>query len=612
MKFKNLLNKKPFFYPFLLISFLLVGFIVVIQIKPSNSLVILFTHDLHSNLDEYNMPCDNDNVVIRGGYARLYSAIQNELKNKEGDTLVVDAGDFSMGTLFHAIRSTHSPELVTMGLMGYDVTTFGNHEFEFGLASLAQALLAAKKNSQGRLPVIVASNTVVGPQASSLEIFREAYAEYPVLPYIIIKRAGLKIGLFGLIGKDAAIYAPEAGPVIFSGPIEAARKAVKILRDKEKVDMVICLSHSGIWAQDSISEDEILAKEVPGIDVVISGHTHSVLGAFIRVANTYIAASGCYGRYLGRLVVIRNSDGSFKVQDYKIIPITASLPEDPKISSLIDSYKKEIDKEYLCAFNYHYGQVLTEAAFSLAEPDWDNCLDRERCITSGIGDLVTDAFVYAVKKAEGDNYRGISLTLEGFGQIRVPIAKGLITVNDAMRLMALGTGPDDRAGAGLVTFWLTAEEIKKVLEIETTFAPIHYDMHLQIRGMRFSYDPKGEPFARIRKVEVEAPEGSWQLLEDNRLYRVCTDWKMLLMRPSLEQVSAGKIIFIPKDEAGKVIDDLKTARVFVDAEKSLELKAWVAVAMYLESFLQLPLEYRRARNSIIKTNGIIPAGIDER
>ncbi len=600
MNIKNLLNKKLFFSSVLLVLFLLIGFVVVIQTKPTHNLVILFTHDLHSNLDDYTMPSDNDNVVITGGYARLYSAIENELKAKEDDTLVVDAGDFSMGTLFHTIRSTHSPELITMGLMGYDVTTFGNHEFEFGSGHLAQALLVAKKNNQGRLPAIVASNTVVDPQADSLETFRRAYAEYPVLPYTIIKRAGLKIGLFGLIGKDAAIYAPEAKPVIFSDPIEAARKAVEILRNKEKVDMVICLSHSGTWADKSISEDEILAKEVPGIDVIISGHTHSVLDAFIRVCNTYVVACGCYSRYLGRLVVARNSDGSFRAQDYKIMPITSSLPKDPKISSLIESYKKEIDKEYLFAFNYHYGQVLTETAFSLTEPDWDNCFDRARCMTSGIGDLVTDAFAYAVKKVEGDNYRDISLTLEGFGQIRVPIAKGSITVNDAMRLMALGIGPDDRAGAGLVTFWLTKDEIKRVLELETTFAPIHYDMHLQIRGMRFSYDPNGEPLARIRKVEVEVPYGKWQLLEDNRLYRVCTDWKILLMRPSLEQVSGGKIIFIPKDETGKIIDDIRTTRVFVDAEKSLELKAWGAVAMYLESFPQVPLEYRRAKINITK------------
>lgn len=604
MNFKNLLNKKLFFSSVLLILFLLIGFVVIIQTKSSNRLTILFTHDLHSNLDEYAMPVDNDNVVITGGYARLYSAIQNELKDKEDDALVVDAGDFSMGTLFHTIRSTHSPELITMGLMGYDVTTFGNHEFEFGVRPLAQALLAAKKNNQGRLPVIVASNTVVDPQVTSLETFRKACVEYPVLPYVIIKRARLKIGLFGLMGKDAAIYAPEAKPVIFSDPIDAARKAVEILRHKEKVDMVICLSHSGTWKDKSISEDEILAKEVTGIDVIISGHTHSVLGAFIRVGNTYIVSSGCYSRYLGRLVLARNSDGSFQAQDYKIIPITSTLPEDPKISSLIDSYKKEIEKEYLSSFKYHYGQVLTETTFSLLEPDWGNCLPQPSCVTSGLGDLVTDAFVYAVRKAEGDNYRDISLALEGYGQIRVPIAKGPITVNDAMRLLALGAGLDDRAGAGLVAFWLTGDEIKKILELETTFAPIHYDMHLQIRGMRFSYDPKGEPLARIKEVEVESPYGSWQPLEGNRLYRVCTDWKMLLMRPSLEQLSGGKIIFIPKDETGKIIDDIKTTRVFVDAEKSLELKAWGALAMYLESFPQVPLEYRQAKINITKIDEV--------
>ena len=162
---------------------------------------MLFTHDMHSNLDEYATPSDNDGVVITGGYARLSTAIQNERKGKEGDTLVVDAGDFSTGMLFHTIRSAYALELVAMGMMDYDATTFGNHEFEFGPGPLAQCLLAAKRHSKGGLPAIIASNTVVDSQAPELAAFRKVYTAYPVVPYKIIERAGLKIGLFWFDGK---------------------------------------------------------------------------------------------------------------------------------------------------------------------------------------------------------------------------------------------------------------------------------------------------------------------------------------------------------------------------------------------------------------------------
>ena len=111
-----------------------------------------------------------------------------------------------------------------MGRMGYDATTLGNHEFEFGPGPLAQCLLAAKSHSKGGLPAIIASNTVVDSQAPEFAAFRKAYTAYPVVPYKIIKRAGLKIWLFGLMGKDASIYAPEAQPVRFSDYVDAAPK----------------------------------------------------------------------------------------------------------------------------------------------------------------------------------------------------------------------------------------------------------------------------------------------------------------------------------------------------------------------------------------------------
>ena len=577
-------------------------------LKPAE-LVILFTHDLHSNLAPYPVPSSDESVIKTGGYARLATAISRERLGKEDKTLVLDAGDFSMGTLFHTIRETRSSELVLMGLMGYDATTFGNHEFDFGPAYLGRALLAAKKQNRGKLPAIVASNSVFDSKAAELAEFSKAYNEYPVLPYTVIRRGRLVIGLFGLVGKDAALYVPEAKPVTFSDPIEAARKTIGILRGKEKVDMVICLSHSGTWLDKTISEDEILAKSVPGIDVIISGHTHSVLDPYIKVKNTYIVSSGSYGRYLGRLVVSRGLGGSFKAVDYKNIAITSELPEDANIAGLIKSFEKEIDQAYLARFGYNYGQVLAQAPFSLPEPDWGKCQDRVKCMTSGLGDLVTDAFIYAVKKSEGENYREISLAFEGFGQIRSPIAKGPVTVNDAFRLLALGIGPDGVFGSGLCAFWLSGAEIKKALELETTVARAKHDLRLQISGMRFSYEPRAPAFERVRLVEVLMPDGQYQPLVDSRLYRVATGWKVLLMRKNLELLSGGKISFVPKDEAGNIIADLASTRVFVDSAKTIELKSWLAVAMYLQSFPsgpeglpEIPEEYRNPQAKVLIVN----------
>ncbi len=572
---------------------------------PWHTLTILFTHDLHSNLEEYPMPWQ-DKVIIAGGYARLSTAIQRERWGREKNTLVLDAGDFSMGTLLHTVRSRFSPELIAMGAMGFDATTFGNHDFEFGLDQLADALLAAKRLAKTKLPVIVASNLVVDKRIPSLKYFYSAYAKYPVLPYLIIQRAGMRIGIFGLMGKDAASFIPEATPVRFSNRFRAAYKTVLLLRREKKVDMVICLSHCGTWQDRAISEDEILARRVPGIDVIISGHTHTVLKPYIKVRNTYIVSSGAYGRYLGRLEVIKKDQRGFRVLDYRIIPVNSDMPSDQRITGLIRPLRQEVDKEYLARFGYHYGQALAQSDFSLVDFNWQE-KKREKIVNSGLGDLVTDAFIYAVRKTEGADYRDISLAVEGFGQIRSSLARGNITVNDAFRVLGLGRGLDDLSGYALVTFWLTGSEIKKILEIETTLAVSKTDRHLQISGMRFTYDPKAPAFKRVQKVEVEMPDGKLQALEDERLYRVCTNWKTLAMSPVIKLISLGKISFVPKDEFGNPIRDINSTRILIDRNSGRELKEWLALAMYLESFPrlnglpQIPAQYRYLQKRVTAT-----------
>src|SRR5699024_2720838 len=126
--------------------------------KEANETVdILFTHDLHDNFYPFEVS-EGGETYTAGGYARLYTAIQQE-KKEAPDALLVDAGDYSMGSLFQTINPTHAPELRMMGEMGYDVTTFGNHEFDFRPEGLADSLSAAKESGDP-LPKIVASNTI--------------------------------------------------------------------------------------------------------------------------------------------------------------------------------------------------------------------------------------------------------------------------------------------------------------------------------------------------------------------------------------------------------------------------------------------------------------------
>jgi len=160
--------------------------------EAGQKLTILFTHDLHS----YFLPQREAGALgERGGYARIASLI-SERRAQGGDcVLVVDAGDFSMGTLFHTLFTREAAELVTMTDMGYDVLTLGNHEFDFGPEKLAQALLVARSR-RPQPPAIVASNLSLEPPSLTCPDKKGRCREYPIKPYVVITKGKYVLGFW--------------------------------------------------------------------------------------------------------------------------------------------------------------------------------------------------------------------------------------------------------------------------------------------------------------------------------------------------------------------------------------------------------------------------------
>jgi 5'-nucleotidase / UDP-sugar diphosphatase len=203
---------------------------------------------------------------------------------------------------------------------------------------------------------------------------------------------------------------------------------------------------------------------------------------------------------------------------------------------------------------------------------------------SGLGNLVTDAFRHAMKIIESGSHDRIALAIEPVGMIRTDLIAGTITVDDVFRVMALGQGFDGKAGYPLVTFWLTGKEIRSLFEVETTLALQKNDAHLQISGMRFFYRADAPPFQRVQNVDVEDDSGGFSPLAEDRLYRVCTNLNMFLMRKFLQQASGGQISFVPKDTQGVPVSVLQSLVAHSQTLlRAPELKEWVALAMYLQS-----------------------------
>jgi len=566
---------------FLILLFLLVlpsAGLKAADVCSEKELMILFTHDLHSYFLPHRILTENGQQLQQGGYARMAYVINEQRRLHSNKTILVDAGDFSMGTLFHTSFMTEASELRLMGKMGYDVTTFGNHDFDFHPDGLAKMLTTAKLNGKA-LPKIVASNVALSKNAPGDAMLKKSFADYPVRDYIIIERNGLRIGLFGIMGKDASIDTPFAKPVTFADPITESKRIVDILRNKEKVDIVICLSHSGTSADKSRSEDEILAAAVPQIDIIISGHTHTVLKEPIIIGKTIIVSSGSYGEYLGKLAIRYEKQNGVTMKSYELKNISADVLEDKVIASEISQYKEIINQTFLAPQHLTYDDVIAESDFNMESLSSAYRNPRE----TGLGDLIADAYRAAIRQVEGANYRHVHFALQPLGVIRDSFKKGKITVADIFQVLSLGIGPDKIAGYPLVSFYINGKELKDILEVHTTIAPLEKDdAYLQISGVKFTYNPRRVWFDRVTSVEVEDENGIFQSLDKNMLYRVCANYYTATLIEYVDSASHGLIKVQPKDQYGNSLPDLKSAIVYI--KKPVELKEWLALTLYLRSF----------------------------
>ena len=258
----------------------------------SVKLTILHTNDVHSRIDAF--PMDGGQYQGLGGVAAR-SYLINAIRREEENVLLLDAGDIFQGTPYFNVFKGE-PELKAMSAMAYDGGTIGNHDFDAGLDNLAMQL-----NKHARFPILIANYDFAGtPMESNYQ------------PYKIIKKGGLKIGLFGLGIELKGLVADSLyGNTKYLEPIAVANKTAGLLKDKG-CDMIICLSHLGYqYANEKVS-DVALAKETQHIDLIIGGHTHTFLEAPVSVKNklgedVVINQVGYAGIMLGRLDYIFES-----------------------------------------------------------------------------------------------------------------------------------------------------------------------------------------------------------------------------------------------------------------------------------------------------------------
>jgi 5'-nucleotidase/UDP-sugar diphosphatase len=388
------------------------------------NLTILHTNDTHGHLMPYSYPetADADSEVAHlvsrkniGGAARRATLVKKIRAEKGHDTLLLDAGDICDGTPF-SIEYHGDADIAAMNAIGYDLACPGNHEFNNTVDQLI------KLRSDAHFPILCANARFKSP-------------DKPVyLPYIIKEIGGAKIAFFGLTTYDARTYTAAKDSMNMQEPIEAAKKLVPELR--KQADLVVAITHIGF------DVDQRMAYDVPGIDVIVGGHTHTMLSQPLYIASSVISDSLIkptiivqnyqWAGTLGRLdlTLQRAENGTWSIPKYHgaLLPITSTIPEDPKVAQVVSTYWGPIKSKYAA--------VIGEATddFASKGPDYAEY------------NFVADA----VREQMGTEF-----DLENQGGVRAPLTKGTITYQDMATL--------DPFGNTLVTFKVTGRQLKEIL-----------------------------------------------------------------------------------------------------------------------------------------------------
>ncbi len=424
------------------------------------TLNIIYTNDIHGTI----LPVeDKKNYLVRepfGGVSYMGTIIRNLKKKTEGSNLLLDGGDFAQGS-YESSMTKGKTMIEVMNNLGYDAIEIGNHEFDWSREAL--------ENMVGEAKCPVLGGNVVNEQKRLLN---------GIVPYTIKEVNGFKIGIIGLITPDTKeIASPKnVEGLAFLNQKETVEKYTGELRDKG-VDFITVLSHCGE------EEDEKLAQEVSGIDVIVGGHSHSAIKETKKVNDTIIVQAGCQSRYVGNLQInIDRASKKIVSCSNELIPVAnQEIIPDPEIEKIIAPVVEEGAKKK--------SELIGTTEVGLTH-------DRSKVTESIMGNVFTDAMREAT---------GASVAIINSGGIRSQIKQGQITFGDLYRVE-----PFDDV---LITMELTGTQIKKLMEDSAS----RVKGNLHISGMTLDIDISKPPGDRVSNIKIQG-----KALDDSNTYCVAT------------------------------------------------------------------------------------------
>ena len=437
-------------------------------------------------------------------------------------------------------------------------------------------MLNAAVESGDPVPYIVESNYLPpesGEEGYNAEI-NDAFKDYGVRDYVIIERGGAYFAVFGIFGFDADDCAPNSGMKLLD-PAEAAQKTVDAAKaeclEKYGADpVVVCLSHSGTSGGEG--EDYELAMNTDGIDLIISGHTHTTIKEAIKVNDTYIVSAANYGKYLGVVHLGYSNDGACQLSSYELIPIDENTPEDEEIASLVESFKSSVETDYLANYGVTFDEVLVSNNIKFETVKEIKATQHE----SPVCNIFSDAYKWAVENATGAT---VDVALTAAGVVRESLPTGDITTSDVFNAASLGVGTEGE----LIAVYVTGKDLKNALEVDASVQPLMKSAQLYFSGIEYSYNQYRMIFNKVDYAMLRRNDGKLEAIDDEKLYCIVTGMYAGQMLGSVEETSMGLLTITPRDKDGNPIAADELVNYVVHDKDGNPVKEWYAIASYLQA-----------------------------
>lgn len=466
----------------IVLGLMLVGFHWFFK-EPSFSLRILHTNDHHAHL----LPVQVGTHEL-GGIARrksLINASRLDSKTHNEPVLLLDAGDIFQGTLFFN-QYEGQADVFFYNELQYDASTVGNHEFDLGQQALAK----------------FAANADFPMLSANIQIDESSPLIDKIKPWIIFEMQGEKVGIFGLTTKETSILSKPGDGVVFTDPIMAAREAVRELKE-QGVNKIIALTHIGIDA------DQTLATQVNDIDVIVGGHSHTIVGNMPGAITSYplvknsptsrkvlVVTDWEWGKYLGDIRVGFDVEGN--VISWQGSPRSVDERIEPN-----SEFQAKLRKLTYAIEHFSYTKIGESAV--VLDGNYKSVRSRE----TNLGDLIADAML--------DEFRhsGAQMALLNSGTIRNSISEGDITMAQVLEALPFQNQ--------IVQIEITGEQLKAALENGLSGVEEVAGRFPQIAGFRFHWDPSAPAGRRIIFIEIANTQGGYKPYDPNEIYTIVTN-----------------------------------------------------------------------------------------